>query len=684
MAHPKILQRAFSGGELSPEMFGRFDDAKYQAGLARCRNFLTTPHGPLLNRCGLAFVRAVKYEDRTTRLLSFVYSAEQTMVIEMGAGYFRFHTDGQTLVGADGTPYEIASPYAETDLWTIKTVQSGDVLTLVTPNHAPHELRRLGALNWELKLIVFASELPAPNTPTAVASGHTAVKYQYRYQVTAHSADGKSESPPSPAVEVGGNLFETGGKVTISWPEVTGASAYSVYKEQGGLFGYIGQTENGQILSLVDDNIAPDLGKTPPRYDEVFNGAGYYPAAVSYFEQRRAFASTDNQPLNLWLTRSGTESIMSYSLPSLPEDRIALRVAARQASRILHLVPLNQLIILTASAEWLISTNDTDALTNTTINVRPQSYIGASNVAPVVVNNSLIYAAARGGHVRELAYQWQAGGFISGDLSLRCAHLFDDKRIVDLAFSQAPFPIVWAVSSSGELLGLTYVPEQEVGGWHVHSTQNGAFESVCVVSEGERDVLYAVVKRTLNGQTRRTLERMGGRHEGVDAFYVDCGATYRGAPSTQISGLDWLEGETVSILADGAVIAPQTVQGGAVTLPAPAAVVQVGLPISAEMVTLPLVFEVESGGFGSGLMKNINKLWLRVVHSSGFLAGASWEDLTAYPPRRLEPYGSPPKLRSETLDLVLSPQWQDSGQLYLRHNDPLPLSIVSVTVEVAV
>jgi len=381
-------------------------------------------------------------------------------------------------------------------------------------------------------------------------------------------------------VEVGDNLFETGGKVTISWPAVPNASAYSVYKEQGGLFGYIGQTENGQILTL-DDNIAPDLGKTPPRYDEVFNDAGNYPSAVSYFEQRRAFASTDNQPLNLWLTRSGTESNMSYSLPSLAEDRIALRVAARDASRILHLVPLNQLIILTDSAEWLITTNDTDALTNTTINVRPQSYIGASNVAPVVINNSLIYAASRGGHLRELAYQWQAGGFISGDLSLRAAHLFDDKRIIDLAFSQAPFPVIWAVSSSGELLGLTYVPEQEVGGYHVHDTKNGAFESICVVHEGERDVLYAVIRRTLNGQTRRTIERLGGRHEGAQAFYVDCGATYQGAAATTISGLDWLEGETVSILADAAVIAPQVVQGGAVTLPAPASVVHVGLPITA-------------------------------------------------------------------------------------------------------
>ena len=94
----------------------------------------------------------------------------------------------------------------------------------------------------------------------------------------------KTESAPSSAGICTNNLFANGGANTIAWSASSGASRYNVYKEQGGLYGYIGQTAG---TSLVDDNIAPDLSVTPPIYEAVFNAAGDYPAAVSYFEQRR-------------------------------------------------------------------------------------------------------------------------------------------------------------------------------------------------------------------------------------------------------------------------------------------------------------------------------------------------------------------------------------------------------------
>ena len=110
---------------------------------------------------------------------------------------------------------------------------------------------------------------------------------------------------------------------------------------------------------------------------------------------------------------------MSYSLPVRSDDRVAFRVAAREANAIRHIVPLTELLLLTSSGEWRVASVNSDAVTPTTISVRPQSYVGATEVQPVVVNNTAIYGAARGGHVRELAYNWQANGFVTGDLSLR-------------------------------------------------------------------------------------------------------------------------------------------------------------------------------------------------------------------------------------------------------------------------
>lgn len=683
MANTRTLQRSFAAGEVSPELLGRIDDAKYQSGLARCRNFVTRPQGPAENRAGLGYVRAVKNSAKKTRVIPFSYSTTQTMVIELGAGYFRFHTQGATLESSPGVAYEISNSYAEADLFDIHYVQSADVLTLVHPNYPPAELRRLGALSWTLTDISFTAPISAPTglstTPQNVPAG---ALYSYLYAVTAVASDGISESVASSSVSATNNLSGAGANNEIYWGSSAGASFYNVYKASGGLFGYIGQTTS---LTLVDDNISPDLSKTPPVYESVFQAAGDYPAAVSYFEQRRVFAGTTNKPQNIWMTRSGTESNMSYSLPVRDDDRIAFRVAAREANTIRHIVPLTQLLLLTSAAEWRVTSVNSDAITPSTISVRPQSYVGASNVQPEIINNTLIYGAARGGHVRELAYNWQANGFVTGDLSLRATHLFDTYDVVDMAYSKAPQPIVWFVSSSGNLLGLTYVPEQQVGAWHWHDTLNGSFESCTVVAEGNEDVLYVVVKRTLGGASVRTIERMASRHfaDAENAIFVDCGLTYDGAPATTISGLSHLNGETVSILADGCVHPQRTVSAGSITLEQSASVVHVGLPITAELQTLPVAMHID-GGFGQGRAKNVNKVWLRVLSSAGILVGPDEDSLVEAKLRTTEWAGFPPELKTQEIPVMLKNAWADSGQVFVRQSDPLPLTVVSMVAEVAI
>ncbi|MDQ4678173.1 hypothetical protein, partial [Stenotrophomonas maltophilia group sp. RNC7] len=148
---------------------------------------------------------------------------------------------------------------------------------------------------------------------------------------------------------------------------------------------------------------------------------------------------------------------------------------------------------------------------------------------------------------------------------------------------------------------MTYVPEQQVQGWHRHTTAaSGKFESVCCVTEEDEDAVYTIVKRTINGQSVRYVERLHSRRVEAleDAFFVDAGLSYSGAPATTFGGLDHLEGEEVNILADGAVMSRQVVTGGEVTLQQPASTVHVGLPITADLVTLPMAFEAQAAGQG--------------------------------------------------------------------------------------
>ena len=813
------FKQAFSGGEISPEMFGRIDDTKYQQGAATMRNFIAKPQGPAENRPGFAFVKEVKNSNQAVRLMSFTFSTVQTMVIEMGNQYFRFHTQGATLNYSNGTAwnsgtsyaigdialyngvnyyaktahsnsqppnatnwyalpadmtYEIPSPYLEAELFDIHYVQSADVMTIVHPSHAPRELRRLGATKWELKEINFGSPISSPTGVSVSAyipsssSTNTDTYEAHEYVVTAIGSNLIDESAQSSSGSVNNNIFVTGAKNTITWNGVSGAARYRVYKEQAGIYGFLGETTS---TTIVDANIAPDFSRTPPVYDNPFPSSNNFPGAVSYFEQRRVFAGTNNDPQTIYMTKSGTESNMSFGIPIRDDDRIKFRVAAREANTKRHIVPLTQLLLLTGSAEWRIASVNSDAITPSSISVKPQSYVGANNAQPVIVNNSMVYAAARGGHVRELGYNWQANGFITGDLSLRAPHLFDNFTIADMALAKAPLPIVWMTSSSGKLIGFTYVPEQQVGAWHQHDT-DGTFESVASVSEGDDDVVYCVIKRTINGASKKYIERMGTRLYATqrDSFFVDAGATYNGTntntgqnvtisggtnytkgesvtitanynlfnapPSLDdvgdaivlvdgtnyyrcnivsttsqtvatvkldrdlpnnlrntaittyevarnvISGITWLEGKTVSILADGAVHPQKVVSSGSITLDRASSIVHVGLPYESDLQTLPLALQAEA--FGQGRVKNLNHVWVRVLESSGIFAGPSADKLVEAKQRTTEPYGSPPNLKTEDIKILLTPTWQDNGQLFVRQSDPLPLTIVGLTLEVAI
>ena len=675
----RAYSRSFVGGELTPEFFGQIADAKFQSGLALCRNFRVLPHGPVQNRSGFEFVREVKDSSKKTRLIPFEYSTTQTMVLEVGNTYVRFHTMGATLLSG-ASPYEVVTSYTEAYLSTLRYVQSADVLTLCSTQYPPAELKRLGALSWTLTNIVFASAMVPPTGVTATATVPTThgTAITHEYVVSSIGDSNLDESVVSASAACSNNLFDTGAFNTITWTAAAAALRYNIYKKSNGLWGYLGQASG---TSFVDDNITPDIAKTPPEANNPFAAPGDYPGAVTYFEQRRCFAGTTNKPQNMWLTRSGTESNLTYSIPTRDADSIAFRVVARQANTVRHLVPLSNLLALTSSAEWRVTSVNTDALTPSSISVKPQSYIGAGDAQPVIVNNNVIYGAARGGHAREMAYNWQAGGYVTGDLSLRAPHLVDGLDIVDMAFSKSPYPIIWMVSSNGKLLGLTYVPEQQIGAWHQHDT-DGLFESVCVVAEGSEDVLYAVIKRTINGATKRYVERMRPRASTlVDAFHVDAGLTYNGTPATVFTGLGHLEGKIVSILNDGAVHRQLTVVGGSVTLDVAGSKVHIGLPFNSDIQTLPLALEIP--GFGQGTKKNVNKVFLRVDKSSGISAGPSFETLTAAKIRTTENYGSAPRLQTRMIEVVNRSAWGDDAQVCVRQSDPLPLTITALTLDLA-
>lgn len=737
----KTLLRSFAGGEITPELFGRFELTKYQTGLRKALNFITLPHGPAVRRPGTKYVLQAKDSTRRVRLIPFSFSADETLVLEFGHLYVRFHTNGQTVLqnpvavssvvgnvvttalphgftpGAQvqvGGPFFLVtptgantftttglrgeaaappvgatsaaqvfvhtSPYTESDLFDIHYAQSNDVLTLVHPLHPARTFARLSPLSWVMTDISFAPGLASPGgvgvTPTIAVSSNLSPQ---AYAVTALAADGVTESLPSTVVGTSNNLTLAGNYNTISWSAVGGAARYNIYKRRGGVLAYMGQTAG---LSTIDDNITADSTKVPPENLYNFNNApGEYPSAISYHEQRKWFAGTRNNPQTVYATRNGTENNLTSSVPSQADDGIRYRLAAQQQNQIRHLVPLSDLMALTASAEWRIFSDNEPAITPTSFTAKPMGYSGANNVQPVVTSGSILYVQAQGARLRELAYN--ESSYRSVDMSIMAPHLFNGYQVNDLTYARAPEQLCWLIRSDGTMLGLTYVPEQQVYGWHQHNT-DGQFESVCTVAEGAEDVLYVVVKRTVGAVTVRYIERLQSRlfNTQADAQFVDASLTYDGAPATVFSGLNHLEGKTVQVLADGAVEPPRAVVNGRITLSQPASVVHIGLPYVSDFTTLPLAMEGMQAA-GQGTYKNIVRAHLRVTDTSLFKVGTSFQKLTPNRSRAVsDPYDSSPSLKTAEFNVQVDGDWNTDASVCVRQDQPLPLTITALTLEV--
>jgi len=590
-------------------------------------------------------------------------------------------------------PYTIAVPYTGAELFDVHYTQSADVVTLVHPMHPPLEISRHGSQQWAVADILFSPLAQAPlGAYAATPTGAGAKTYTYVATTapTPDYGDGQ-ESLPSAPFSCTNDLAIAGQFNTLTCVAQWYTKTVNLYKlDVGGMYGYIGQfvyQPGFDAVSFVDDNITPDIAKQPPNLDTTLSsGPNFYPAAVGYFEQRRWFGGWKNGPQSVIATRSGTESSVVFSTPTRADDRLSFRMHAREGSTVQHIVPVQQVILFTGTNEFKVASTDGGAITGATLSVRPQAYVGASNVQPLVLNSGILYAQSRGGRLRSMEYNWQAQGYLTNEVNPVAPHLFDGgQQIADMAFQRAPYPMAWLVNTLGQLVGLTYMPEQQAYAWHTHTTTGGMFESCCVVPEQGEDYLYVVVLRTVGGVAKRFIERFRSHQAATlaDNFYVDCGGTYTGAPATTISGLDWLEGATVNILADGATVPPQVVTGGAITLAHASSTVHVGLPITADLQTLPFAFAGQ-GDLGQGRPKNVNRVFLKVVQSSGIKVGPSADKLVAYAQRTTEPYGFPPGPVTGEVEVVLDNSWGMSGQVFIRQTDPLPLTITSATVEVAV
>lgn len=673
------VQNNFNAGEWTPRVLGRSDLTKYKNALGTCLNFLPTIQGGITRRPGTRYVAEVKNSANAVRLQAFEFSTTQAYVLEFGPSYVRFYTNEGQLLNA-GNPYEVATPYASADLMSLKFTQSADVLYITHNNYAPRKLSRLGATNWTLTTISFLDGPYLSNNGTATTL--TASATTGSVTVTASAVTGINNDTGFQTTDVG-RLIRIKSGTSWGWGTITGRTSTTVV--------------------TVSITSAVGITATSTWALGLYGTALGYPACVTFHEDRLFFAGPTSYPHRVDGSNSSDyENFAPTDTDgTVPADRaIAISLNANQVNAVRWMVTDERgLLAGTAGGEWLIRSSALqDAMSPTNVQAKQPTTYGSNTAAPLKVDKSTLFLQRNGRKLREMSYDYMSDGFQAADVSAVSEHIFLSSG-VQMAAQLTPQQYLWAVKSDGTLGSCTFDKKQEVVGWARHTiggysdsgkTLPAKVESIAVIPspDGTRDTVWVVVNRYINGATHRYVEYMTKLWENGDtltnAVYLDASSVYSGASTTTVSGLTWLKGETVSVLADGSVHPDCVVDSsGVITLNRAATKVQVGLGYVSDGQTL----RIEAGGGdgpAQGKLKRIHRVIFRFFQSVGLsvLPNAYGVPLTP------EPFRSSADLMDNPTGLFTGDKrwswegtYETEGQVFWRQDQPLPSNIEALIVQ---
>lgn len=298
----------------------------------------------------------------------------------------------------------------------------------------------------------------------------------------------------------------------VTWDAVDGVKEYVVYRSLNGIFGFLGTAAG---LTFDDGGVIPDTSDTPPSYRNPFFNTGNYPATAAYHQQRLLLANTINKPEFVEGSRTGRFDNFTTSFPLKDDDAVSWQLSGKKINAVQNLLDINgKLMTLTESGEWRIAGDGGGVITPVEINPVQESYNGSSFIKPVVVNSSALYIQARQSTIRDLGFSFDVDGYTGDDLTVNAAHFFDNFTVKAWAHQQIPHSIVWQVRDDGDMIGLTYIPEQGMLAFHQHDFEGGLIKDLVVIPEGTEDAVYMTIEREVdilgNGtpETVHYLERM--------------------------------------------------------------------------------------------------------------------------------------------------------------------------------
>lgn len=507
-------------------------------------------------------------------------------------------------------------------------------------------------------------------------------------------------------VEDGGNGYGSA-PPAISFPGgSTTAIGYTTVSKgvvSGVTMSVTGAGYSGSFYATVGAPVSPSANATTFWRLGAWGGTNGYPRCCVFHQDRLLFAGSVGQPNTIWGSNtSDYENFAPTDVDGSTGDSYAYTFTLNSNTvNAINWIVSDEFGLLagTSGGEWVLVPSSTSAaLTSSNVSARLSLQYGSAAVPPIRLDKSTLYVQRTGRKIREMLYQFVNNTFTAGDITQTGEHL-TESGIKQMAAQLAPQQLLWIVRNDGTLVSMTYDKQQEVCGFSRHilggysdvaQTLPPVVESVATIPAPSitRDEVWVVAQRYINGAAVKYVEVLTKLWEDGDspssAVFMDSSAEYNGTATTIITGLTWLKGQTVSILADGAP-RPQAVvsASGSITLDSAASVVQVGLGYASAGQTM----RIEAGGGdgpAQGKLKRIHRIFMRFFQTVGISLRANFNGavLTPMPFREpADPMDGPIGLFTGDKIWSWEGTYEREGQLYWEQSDPLPGNILMIAAQ---
>ncbi|XXJ19851.1 hypothetical protein ACR42D_09970 [Desulfovibrio caledoniensis] len=733
MQYP-VIQESFNAGVVSPSLDGQNQIEPRTRALQAGLNFLARVEGPAYFRGGTRFIAPVRDHEKEGRLLPFVFNSDQAYVLDVDPGAIRFvygdgmivkdvagaeawasgksyavddyrtrnealyrcvkahDTDHEPGAAADwqeywtawaaGAAYEISNDYSADNVAALNRTQSADVAFLADGAHPIQTLSRLDHDEWR------RADFEAEDGPYQTVNTEDDHKLTpSRTTGTATVTASGTGNEPFASTDVGRHIRMRHGTAvdgfTVGWGVITAV------------------TDSTHVTVDIKQDFGA-AGATEVWWLGAWSETTGYPSNVGFINQAFAAAATPTEPQTVY--KSNDINIYNFGPTNeLAEvtDELGFSKTiggSDQINPIFSFAWSQYLVLFTGGGVWRLVTTSDEPITPSNGTFRLDCGVKAADIDPVRIGPITVFVQKNGKKVYRLQYRFENDALTEQLLSRLGGTLFE-AGVKEMALQEEPTPYLWFLLKDGTLVCMLHDAAENVTGCYPVAIAGGAagnafVESICVIpGSDDRDHLYMRVKRTINGAVFRSIERLtigyrqyqGGLDEAdvlerqKACFFVDCGLTYDGEPTDTLSGLGHLEGETVRILADGAVHPEQVVSGGSVTLQYPASKVSVGLGYHGYMAPARREFEVRSGS-SHGKRKRLEKMNLLVHESMDVHYGPSLDDLDrASLGKSNRVLGKPTPLYTGEITKPLKGAFSTvCPDMYIYHDSPTPCEVLRI------